>query len=206
MSQFFESIKLENGKLPLLKFHEERMNETRRIFFENAPPILLKNEIDIPEEYQKGVIKLRISYDMQIQKIDLIPYQIADHRSIKIVEISHETYSFKAEDRTLFSNAMKTNSEVDDCIFVKNGLLTDATYSNLIFFNGKQWITPEKCLLKGVKRRFLLENKLIFEAEVTLENIATFSKIGFINALRDFEKVYYYQQKGNVLLLTNSDS
>ena len=80
--------------------------------------------------------------------------------------------------------------------------MTDASYSNIILFDGKNWITPETYLLNGVKRQFLLHQKVIKEAKVTIDNLHNFSKIALINAMRDFELVYDFELKNGLIHLS----
>jgi 4-amino-4-deoxychorismate lyase len=96
------------------------------------------------------------------------------------------------------------NADFDDVIFYKNGILTDATYSNLVFFDGNTWFTPENYLLNGIKRKALLESGIITEKRILKDDIQYFQKIAFVNAMRDFEKMYTFVQKDDFLLLNPS--
>ncbi len=54
---------------------------------------------------------------------------------------------------------MKKEMQMKLC--VKNGLVTDCTIGNLVFFDGTGWVTPDQPLLKGTKRQALLDRKLV---------------------------------------------
>ena len=87
----------------------------------------------------------------------------------------------------------------DDIIIIKNGLVTDAFAANLLFFDGKNWVTPTTPLLKGTQRQFLLDQEIIFETKIREEDICSYQKVGLINAMVSFEdmpvipmeKIYY---------------
>ena len=77
-----------------------------------------------------------------------------------------------------------------DILIVKNGLITDTSYSNIILYDGKEWVTPESFLLNGVKRQHLLNKCIIKEMKVRTVDLKNFKKISLINAMlepRDIE-------------------
>jgi 4-amino-4-deoxychorismate lyase len=201
MYQFFESIKLLDGKLHLLDFHSERLNRTRNTFFENINDIDLEKELMIPCEKKNGLYKVKVVYAKYLESVTIDSYTIKDHHKIKLLEKPEIKYDFKFLDRKILDEDFNQNADFDDVIFLKNGILTDATYSNLAFFDGKIWFTPENYLLNGVKRKALLESGIITEKKILKDNIQDFQKIAFINAMRDFEKMYTFVQKDDFLLL-----
>jgi 4-amino-4-deoxychorismate lyase len=78
-------------------------------------------------------------------------------------------------------------SGCNDIIIIKNGLVTDASSSNLVFKSSKGLFTPENYLLPGTKRRLLLDRKKIKEQRIRVEDIKTFDSVYFINAMIDLE-------------------
>ena len=56
-----------------------------------------------------------------------------------------------------------------------------------LFFNGKHWITPEKPLLQGTQRAFLLEKEIIKTANIRVEDLVNFENARLINAMIRFE-------------------
>lgn len=204
MYQFFESIKLLDGKLHLLDLHSERLNATRNAFFENVKDIDLEKELMIPCKKKDGLYKVKVVYAKYLESITIDSYSIKDHHKIKLLEKPEIQYDFKFLDRKNLEEDFIQEADFDDIIFLKNGTLTDATYSNLAFFDGKTWFTPENCLLNGVKRKALLESGIITEKKILKNDIKDFQKIAFINAMRDFEKMYTFVQKDDFLLLNPS--
>jgi 4-amino-4-deoxychorismate lyase len=79
--------------------------------------------------------------------------------------------------------------DCDEIILVKNGLITDTSYSNLAFFDGVQWYTPEHPLLNGVRRQALLKQKRVREKRITPDELGSFVKLSLINAMLDLGEV-----------------
>ena len=59
--------------------------------------------------------------------------------------------------------------------------------NNILFFNGKKWLTPEKPLLKGIQRQFLLNNEIIETANISPNDLHNFTKARLVNAMIGFE-------------------
>lgn len=75
----------------------------------------------------------------------------------------------------------------DDIIIVKNGLVTDASSSNLVFVRDGNFVTPADCLLPGTKRQLLLDKGMIRQEKVRVEDIWHYDSVLFINAMIDIE-------------------
>jgi 4-amino-4-deoxychorismate lyase len=157
----------------------------------------------IPCEKKEGLYKVKVVYAKYLESVTIDNYIVKDHYKIKLLEKPEIFYDFKFLDRGTLEEDI--NADFDDVIFLKNGELTDASYSNLAFFDGKSWFTPKNCLLHGIKRKFLLDSGIITEKQIKKEDIQGFQKIAFINAMRDFEKMYTFVQKDDVLLLNPSE-
>ncbi|MGL4632344.1 MAG: aminotransferase class IV [Leadbetterella sp.] len=200
MSLFFESIKVLDGKIFALDLHEKRANNTIFERFWHLPSYSFRAyalQIPLP---QKGLFKLRINYsEQEIESYDLSPYSFQHPRIVGLVEKDDIQYSSKYSDRSILGF---DTTQMDDAIFIKNSLLTDATYSNIALYDGNKWFTPKKCLLKGTKRRALIEQNTIFEKSISPMDLGSFSLISFINAMRDLELHYTFKIKDNLLQLS----
>lgn len=153
----------------------------------------MNDKIEIPDSVNNDLYRCRVSYTHEIEKIEFFKYELKHPHKIKIVEDNSIDYSYKYENRSIFSGLVEQNIGFDDVIVSQNGLLTDATYSNLALFDGKYWITPKNYLLNGTKRAFLLDNYQIIEKEVKVSDLQNFTKIAFINAMRELEINYYFE-------------
>ena len=191
MSQFFESIKIEDQKIFLLDLHQKRVNETFAHFGKEGS-IDLGKIFSALNHDEDGLFKLRISYDLDKRfRTQMIPYAISEINDFQLVENNSYDYTFKFEDRKEFER-MKIKSKADEIIIVKNNHITDTSFSNLLFKKGKDWFTPSTFLLNGVQRQHLLKNKKIKETEITPQNLKDFSHFQIINSMNDFDDMFIY--------------
>lgn len=191
MSQFIESIKVEDKEIFLLDLHQKRVNQTFAHFGKEGSIDLGKIFKNL-EHDEDGLFKLRLSYDLDKRiRTQMIPYAIPEIQSFQLVENNSFDYSFKFEDRKELEK-MKMKSKAEEIIIVKNNHITDTSFSNILFLKGKDWFTPNTYLLNGVQRQNLLKNKKIKETEITLQNIKQFSHFQLINALNDFDDMFIY--------------
>ncbi|MCA6067275.1 aminotransferase class IV [Chryseobacterium sp. RG1] len=191
MSQFIESIKVEDQKVFLLELHQKRINQTFSHFGKEGS-IDLKKIYEKLEHDEDGLFKLRLVYDLDKKvRTQMIPYAIPEIADFQLVENNSFDYSFKFEDRKELDK-MKMKAKTEEIIIVKNNHITDTSFSNLLFLKGKDWFTPSTYLLDGVQRQNLLKQKKIKETEITLQNIKQFSHFQLINALNDFDDMFIY--------------
>lgn len=191
MSQFIESIKIEDQEIFLLELHQKRVNATFEHFGKEGSIDIAKIFKDL-EHDENGLYKLKITYDLNKNyRTQLIPYAISEIEDFQLIENNVYDYSFKFEDRKEFEK-MINKAKASEIIIVKNNHITDTSYSNLLFLKGKEWFTPSTYLLNGVQRTHLLKNKKIKEAEITLQNITEYSHFQLINAMNDFDDMFIY--------------
>jgi 4-amino-4-deoxychorismate lyase len=187
MSLLIESIKLLDGELFNLSYHEQRMNRSLKAlcgtedFFDLA---LFLEKCDNPV---KGFFKCRITYDDQVQDVEFLPYEPRPVQTLKIVESDSIEYEFKYKDRSKIDKLFKRRDGCDDILIVKDDLVTDSSYSNVVFRKGTKWITPWSALLKGTMRQSLIEQNLIQEEDIRVEDIRDFDSCRIINAMLGFD-------------------
>ena len=186
MSRFIETIRVENKTCLQLELHEKRLNHTRRMFFGDVPDIDLKNVIKLPESLTQAIYKCRIVYGLNIESITFEPYIIKNIHSLKLITDDTIDYAFKFEDRSRF-NQYLTDKPADEILIIKNGFITDTSFSNIVFFNGIKWITPSTYLLNGTQRQQLLQNGAMTEEEIKPSDLKHFNFIKLINAMLDLE-------------------
>ena len=125
-------------------------------------------------------------YDLEGKiSMELLPYKYRDISSFKVVVSNEISYPLKSVDRVAFET-LKSKASADEILIVKNGLLTDTSFSNLVFKKGMDWFSPTTFLLNGVQRQSLLLQNKIKEIEIGLHNIQDFSHFKLINAMCDF--------------------
>ena len=191
MSQFIESIKVEDKQVFLLDQHQKRVNETFS-YFGKETPINLDEIFKSLEHDEDGLYKMKITYDLTGKyRTQMIPYAISEIADFQLVENNIYDYSFKFEDRKELEK-MKILSKAAEIIIVKNNHITDSSYSNVLFKKGKEWFTPKTYLLNGVQRQHLLQAKKIKETEITLQNLSEYTHFQLINAMNEFDDSYSY--------------
>lgn len=189
MTRLLETIKLYNGRLNSLALHSARMNRARAELFGCSDKIDLEQSITIPPDIGPGIFRCRLLYSKNIEEIQFIPYEIREVASIRLVNSDEINYSYKYEDRTALDSLFALRGECDDVLIVKGGCLTDCSYSNIVFWDGKEWITPDTPLLAGTKREALLAAGLIRSAALRPASLAGFEKASLINAMLDLDDV-----------------
>ena len=189
MSPLLESLKLKDGIVQNLSYHQNRLNRSMAELFPDAKNIDLAKEIPIPENCKSGIFKIRVLYGQTIEEIEIEPYFFRSIKSLKVVHHESIDYHLKYTDRQILQELFAQRANCDDIIIVKNGLVTDSFAANLLFFDGKKWLTPKTPLLKGTKRQFLIDNGIVSEKEIREEDIRNYRKVGMINAMIDFEEM-----------------
>lgn len=196
MYPFIESIRIEDGVIHNINYHNERLNRTRANFW-NSQPIDLSECIYSQAE---GVWKCRVVYEDTVKEITYIPYIMREINSLRIVYSESVEYCYKSTDREALNTLYARRGMADDVLIVKNGILTDTSIANIALYDGVEWHTPLHPLLNGTRRAELLDKKAIIEKEICLDQIFTYSQITLFNAMIDFGKIVIPINNRNIVL------
>jgi len=183
-NKLIETIKIENGEISNIKWHNLRFNRTRKELFGIDNSIDLEDFIKIP--INKGLFCCRILYNREIVSIESTPYKAKLFKTFKIVESDIE-YMYKYENRMSIEKLKAEAFPYNEIIMKKEGLLTDTSIANIAFYNGEEWITPKKPLLKGTMRANLLESNQLIEKDIKEEELNSFSHFALMNAMIGFQ-------------------
>jgi len=182
VKKLFETIKVKDGQLLNIKWHNRRFNKSRLALFNIEEEIDLKEHINhIP---QNGLYRCRVLYSKEIESVLFFAYPPKQFTSFKILK-SSLSYNYKFDDRSEI-NALKEKS-FDEIIIEKEGLLTDTSIANIAFFDGKRWITPKKPLLNGTTRERLLHEGFLTLKNIKKEHIKNYSHFALMNAMIGFQ-------------------
>lgn len=190
MSRFLETIRFINGHFDNLPYHQARMNQTRfqLLGLSRAIDLTVVLKKHIPENFDKHLLyKCRVLYDSEITEISFIPYILPAISTLQMVFDDAVVYDHKYTMRRSIDQLFAKRATADDILIVKNGYFTDTSFANVLFFNGKQWLTPSRPLLRGTQRAFLLEKERIHTADIKPVDLVHFNKIRLINAMIRFE-------------------
>ena len=186
MSRFIESIQLNNGRLLNWDLHEQRVQRTIESYYGTKGQIDLAAVIAEAKNYAVGIYKCRLVYTQKLENFSIQRYQIRPINSLRVIE-NQLDYSLKYEDRVELNQLFAQRRDCDDVIIVKDGFVTDGSYTNLAFFDGEIWWTPSTPLLGGIQRQVLLEKGIIREKSILARDIFTFKKVKLFNAMMDWD-------------------
>ena len=182
---FSEVICIKNGLPMYLSYHLKRMEKTIKDIYNKPMPEL---HLEIPDEAKKGRFKCRIEYTDVICAIEFTPYTPKHRKSVALVYDDNIRYTYKSIDRRQLAHLVK-QAQTDDVIIVRNGMITDASYCNLVFEDyAGNLFTPTDALLHGTCRQRLIDNGVIKERHIPVDEIQHYKTIHFINAMMDIHE------------------
>lgn len=187
MCLFIETIRIEDGVVCNLAYHNKRMNETRTDHFGQLPPLNLFDYITPPQS--EGRIKCRVIYQEKIEEVTYASYTVRPIHSLQLINSDTIDYHHKSTDRDTLNYLFAQRCNQDDVLIVKNGLLTDTSIANIALFDGENWFTPSAPLLKGTQRAFLLDKGLIEEKQIRAEDLHSYQQIALFNAMIPFGEI-----------------
>lgn len=191
MCRFIETIKISNLLIQNLDFHQRRLEKTISKFFPSINKFDLAELIKLPKLDSNKIYKCRIIYSNTIHEISFVEYKRKIIQSVKKVFNNEIEYSFKFENRDLINFLLK-NSGADEIIIVKNGFITDTSFSNIIFDDGKSLFTPSRPLLFGTKLDFLMQTNTINQTEIKVNDLKFFKSFYLINSMLDLVEMNKY--------------
>lgn len=185
MCHWFETIKIENGQALNLKWHQKRIDSTLQ-HHSITPNFHLNDFFNTERLPAEGVYRLRIEYHATIVDHRISPYAPGALNTLKIVEANHLTYNFKSTDRTHLESLKLQRENCDDVLIVKNKLITDISYANIVFITERQFLSPIKPLLPGTQISLLAEQGIIHLCEIQPSDLKQFKGWIPVNALLGF--------------------
>jgi 4-amino-4-deoxychorismate lyase len=195
MYRFLETFRITGGRIDNFGWHAGRIRRTLKSFygstgqlpawstgFEQGHETLFRQVLTgAPDEICKG----RFCYGLEPGPLTLEPYRkrVVGH----LYAIQPETlpdYRFKFLDRAALT-ALQDMAGADGEVLIldEKGRLTDTSYTNILLFDGKRYMTPSSPLLEGTCRSRLLAEGVIVEDILYGKDIKHFREIHLINAL-----------------------
>lgn len=188
MYPLFESLCVQDGQLLHAQWHRLRFEKAYRHCYGHSNPFDLLQDLSIPTEFAQGKVKLRIQYNKQNRNFHFEHYQFQKIQSLQLVYTKELDYQYKYSQREKLETLFAKRGNCDDVLIVRKGWITDSSYANVVFFDGKDWWTPKNPLLEGTCRARLLDRGIIKEAELGVEDIKNFKGLKLVNALRDLNQ------------------
>ena len=183
MCQYIETIRVIDGCVCNLAYHEQRINRTRKEMLgltELLRIVDLLKAVSLPMECSK----LRFVYDKEgIHDITCTPYIRKEINSLHLVYDNNISYPYKSTDRSALNELKKQQGDCDEILIVRDNHLTDTSYTNIALYDGEQWFTPSTPLLCGTMRQRLLDCGLLQEREIMVSDIPNYQYISLFNAM-----------------------
>ncbi len=189
MYPLFETICVVNGEMQNIGWHQQRYEKSFTEFYGRPAFAPLTENILIPGFCRSGIFKMRISYNEASKKVEFEEYAVKEITTLQLVEDNTIEYNLKYTDRGRLQKLLEEKGICDDILIVKNGLITDSSFCNIVFFDGSEWVTPATPLLRGTARERLLSSGTITERNIMLAEIKNFCSFKLINSMRDFDYI-----------------
>lgn len=188
MSLFVETIKVLNGEVESLSYHQARVDETLSAHDKDVS-LDLKNILHVPGAMKTGLVKCKLVYDKEVRDIEYSRYKLRHISSLQIVRDDEAEYSYKYHKRSNLDRLYAMRKSSAEIIIVKGQGITDAYYYNLAFMKDEIWYTPDAPLLKGTKRARLLSQGLMLEKSISLADVKDYSQVSLINAMTELGEI-----------------
>ncbi len=169
--------------MPLLDWHQERINRSRRSLFTRKPALKLSKVLEAYELPQEGLYKLRVRYGIKAEAVSWSPYALRWVGSLRLVRQNDLLYQHKFQDRQGIDRLWEQRGSADEVLIVQHGYLTDTSYHNIALYDGRKWYTPACPLLRGTRRACLLDEGMIEPALIRERDLHHFQKIRLFNAM-----------------------
>ena len=184
MYPFLETIRVEDGVPHNLRYHQLRMTDIMCRFFPHTPVPSLASELEA-RKWPAGITwKVHVEYDARgITLFKADEYHIRHIARLRLVVCDDIDYAYKSADRRRLETLFALRGEADEVVIIRNGLLTDTSYSNIALFDGRHWVTPRQPLLRGTMRQSLLDAGVLTEQDIKAEDWSSYRRVSLINAM-----------------------
>lgn len=186
MCLLVESIKIKDGIVYNIEYHNRRLNNSRSILFGTVNKVDLSDHIVIPEQYSEGLVKCRVLYKEKVESVEFQNYNFRKVEELVLIEDDDINYEFKYADRSKLEYYAAIVAPAIP-LFVKNKRITDTAWANVVLYDGTKYSTPGFPLLKGTKRGKLIEQRRIVEEDIKVDQIENYTSLFIINAMIDLE-------------------
>ncbi|MEM9545798.1 MAG: aminotransferase class IV [Bacteroidota bacterium] len=183
-----ETIRIQNGRVRHIQYHNQRCNASRKALFGSKNNINLRNSIDVSKANTPEV-KCRIIYDDRIHKVDYESYTMRSIQTLEPVEIGDFDYSHKYADRETLKSFFDQRGSKDDILMTRKGFITDTYYANVALLKSGKWYTPKNPLLNGSCRSRLIDSKEIIPLDIHINQLIDFESISLFNAMIPLKKL-----------------
>jgi 4-amino-4-deoxychorismate lyase len=164
------------------------MNRSRKELFGCTNEIILSGYLSIPDEFRDIKTKCRVTYSVEIENIEYERYADKKIKLLKMVFDDAIDYRYKFRNRESLENLRALRGTADEILIIKNGKITDTSFTNIVFLKEGEWFTPEFPLLKGTRREDYLRTNRIREKIIRPGELYQYEEARLINSMRSLEE------------------
>ncbi len=129
-------------------------------------------------------VRCTLTYRTNIVAVRSVSYARRDITALVPIELPEGfSYRYKWCDRSYFGEISKGLPAGHEAIFVRDGLVTDTTFTNIAIENDRGLFTPRAPLLYGTRRQYYIDCGMLREADLTLEDLRSARCLHLINAM-----------------------
>ncbi len=183
----FETIRLENGTVSNLQYHQKRLCYAYGEMFGTGCPFDLEKILMKTYKPEGGVHKIRFLYNQNNFIVEILPYKTRKISNLRMVFTQGLDYHLKFTDRTPIENLLRQKGFCDDILIVDNGLVKEISFANVAFYDGKDWFTPSGPLLQGTALQRYLDEKKLIPVEIRPYELGKYRCIKFFNAMLEID-------------------
>ncbi|CAH0349424.1 chorismate-binding protein [Aquabacterium sp. CECT 9606] len=191
--EVLESLRLEDGHIPRLDAHLQRMARAARHFgFPWDASAVRDALMQHAQSPTQGIHKIRLLLDAQGQAtfessplaLSQLPIRVALAR--QAMPVADEFIAHKTTQRTAYAPFNPPPGCFDTLLWNGQGELTEFTIGNVAVKLGGEWFTPPLSagLLPGVMRETLLAEGRLRERTITVDELRHAEGIALINSVR----------------------
>jgi len=180
----FETIKIKDGKVYNLEYHQKRVDRAFLELFNLQKSFSLKEVLK--NRPNSKTFRAKLIYNKEgLIDCSYFEYKKKSISKIALVEMSLD-YSYKYLDRSHFDILFK-EFDFNEFIITKSGYLTDTTIANIALLDKNNiWHTPKEPLLRGTTRQRYLEAFKLIKKMIHYRDLKEYSKLAALNAMVDF--------------------
>ena len=206
--ELIETLRLEQGRYPLLHLHLQRLGSSARSLGFHCPGVEIRRDLEsLAGRCTLGVHRVRLSLN-HAGEWNICSVEFAEDSSLKSAVVAddildpddyllrHKTTARGRYDKAL--QAIANSTDVFDAIFLNSrGEVCEGARSNVFVERNGVLITPPVVcgLLPGVLRRSLLDSGRAVEQALTLDDVLGDNQVYLGNALRGLVPVRVSQTR-----------
>jgi len=183
MSRFIETIKVLDGEVYHLEYHQKRYESV-------LDSLGIEDKKDLSEFLNPppwGLYRCRLEYGEESIDVTYHEYKKREITTLKLIFDNKIEYSSKSSNRESIESLFKKKDEADDILIIKDLLVTDTSIANIAFYSNGSWVTPKNPLLKGTTRARLIDEGKLQERDIKSGELRSFSQVALLNAMIDFD-------------------